>query len=130
MLFQNQEAQNRAWPLIQKELETNADIQKTYANLHDKELNNDCVNIELKHIKLCMSLYVQIKLQDSLKKHDRSILHQFLTHPDHKIVALDMSSKQFKESEIMKVIQILNHNDIDNSKIDVINFGTKKFYEK
>ena len=77
-----------------------------------------------------MSLYVQIKLQDSLKKHDRSILHQFLTHPDHKIVALDMSSKQFKESEIMKVIKIFNQDDVDNSKIDVINFGTRKFYEK
>ena len=41
-----------------------------------------------------------------------------------------MSSKQFKESEIMNVIKIFNQDDVDNSKIDVINFGTRKFYEK
>ena len=75
-------------------------------------------------------MFVQIVFQENLKKHDLSSLYQFLTHPNHKIVALDMSSKQFKESEILKVIKIFNQDDVDNSKIDVINFGTKKFYEK
>ena len=129
-LFQDQEKQSKAWPCIQKELETNADIQRTYTDLHDKERNKDCINIDLKHIKLCMSLYVQIRFQKSLNQDDLSSLLQYLRYTNHKIVALDMSSTQFKESHVMKVIQILNEYDINNYKIDVINFGTRKFYEK
>ena len=41
-----------------------------------------------------------------------------------------MTSSKFKQSEINKVIKILSHPDIDNSRIDVINFGQRKFYEK
>ena len=53
-----------------------------------------------------------------------------MKHPNHKIVALNTTSSKFKQSEINKVIKILSHPDIDNSRIDVINFGQRKFYEK
>ena len=53
-----------------------------------------------------------------------------MKHPNHRIVALNTTSSKFKQSEINKVIKILSHPDIDNSRIDVINFGQRKFYEK
>ena len=79
---------------------------------------------------MCLKFYVELKFEEDLSKSCLEKLERFLKYPNHKIVALDMSSDTFKESEIMKVIEILNKPDIDNSKIDVINFGQRKFYEK
>ena len=71
-----------------------------------------------------------IKFEGVLQIEDLNSLQLFLERPDHKIVGLDMTSHKFKQSEINKVINILSHPDINNSRIDVINFGQRKFYEK
>ena len=57
-------------------------------------------------------------------------LEYFLMHPDHKIVALDMKAFYLKQIDINKVISVLNQPEVDNYKIDVIEFGQRKFYEK
>ena len=71
-----------------------------------------------------------IKFEENLWKDDLNNLDRFLKHPNHRIASLNLAFKLFKQSEINKVIQILSHPEIDNSKIDVINFGQRKFYEK
>ena len=71
-----------------------------------------------------------IKFESALQIEDLNWLQLFLERPDHKIVGLDMTSHRFKQSEINKVINILSHPNINNSRIDVINLGQRKFYEK
>ena len=71
-----------------------------------------------------------IKFEDKLQKEDLEKLQLFLKHPKHKIVALNMASEQFKQKEINKVLKVLSDPHIDNSRIDVIDFGQRKIYEK
>ena len=65
-----------------------------------------------------------------MTKENLDDLEYFLKHPDHKIVALDMKAFYLKQIDINKVIGVLNQPEVDNYKIDVIEFGQRKFYEK
>ena len=73
-----------------------------------------------------MRIIFDSKIQDE----ELQSLEYYLRLSDHKIAALDMSSKLFKQDEINKVIKVLSKPDIDNFKLDVINLGSRKIHEK
>ena len=65
-----------------------------------------------------------------IEDEDLQSLRHYLRLPDHKIIALDMSSNKVNQTEINKVINVLSDPDIDNSKLDIINFGQRYIGEK
>ena len=77
-----------------------------------------------------MKFYIHIQFEGIIEDEKLQSLEHYLKLPEHKIIALDMSSDRFKQTEINKVINVLNNPDIDNSKLDIINFGQRKISEK
>ena len=113
-----------------KELETNVSNSQVYKRFYIRGRNDDCLKTKIKHIKLCLKFYVHIKFDGKVDDEDLQSLEHFLKLPEHKIIVLDMSSDRFEQTEINKVINVLNDPDIDNSKLDIINFGQRKISEK
>ena len=99
-LYNDEDLQNKAWPLIQKELTTNIENEQTYLDFCEEQGNNECWTIWVDKIKLSLKFHVVIQFEGKLNKEELHNLKYFLKHPSHKIVALDMASSNFMQSEI------------------------------
>ena len=75
------------------------------------------------HQTLSQVLCRNIIFDGNLKKSDLYELERFLRLPDHRVVALNMTSTKFKQSEVNKVIKILSLPKLNNLAIDVLNLG-------
>ena len=128
-LFNDPDKQNLAWPNMSKELWINAFNAQTYFTFLEKG-SNDWFDTKVQHIKLCLKFYLRIIFDSKIQDEELQSLEYYLRLSDHKIAALDMSSKLFKQDEINKVIKVLSKPDIDNFKLDVINLGSRKIHEK
>ena len=82
------------------------------------------------HQTLPQILCRNIIFDGNLRKSDLYELERFLRLPDHRVVALNMTSTKFKQSEVNKVIKILSLPKLNNLAIDVFNLGWRKFSEK
>ena len=77
-----------------------------------------------------MKFYLHIKFEGKIIEEDLQSLEHYLKLPDHKIKVLDMSSNKLKQDDINSIIKILGSSKIENSKLDIINFGQRKISEK
>ena len=77
-----------------------------------------------------MKFYLNIKFEGKIIDEDLQSLEHYLKLPDHKIKVLDMSSDKLKQDDINSIIKVLGSSKIENSKLDIINFGQRKISEK
>ena len=130
-LFDNPRLQNIKCPLIQQELDANDRNKiklRQFLQLENQE-DTTFEGITIKNIKLCLKFNVQIVIEE-LSDDDLEQLEYYLQHPQHKVVILDISSPALPQSQVDKIIEVLNKRSVYSSNIDIIKLGKRKYDDK
>ena len=130
-LFNDARLQNMKCPLIRKELEANHRNKRKsrYFSRLPNEAHTAFEKITLKNIKLWLKYRVQVVIEE-LWSEDLENLEHYLKNKQHKIVILDISSPALSQSEVDKVVEVLNKPSVNNSNIDIIKLGKRKYDTK